>query len=55
MTSVVGEPGTVTKIIETGLHAESFLESQGQCQYLTGKSHKARSFNCKTEHQDRRE
>ena len=54
MTSVVGELGTATKTVVTGLQAESFLEAQGQCQYLTGKSRKARSLKCETEHQDRK-
>lgn len=47
--SVVGEAGTVTKIVETGLHADSFLGFQDQCHFLAGTSHKARSLVSETE------
>ena len=37
--SVVGEADTVTKIVDTELHAESFLGLQSQCQFVPGRSH----------------
>ncbi len=39
--SVVGE-GAVTKTADTGLHAGSFLEPQGQCHVLISRTRRAR-------------
>lgn len=47
--SVVGEAGRVIKMVDTGLHAESFLEPQGQCRFITAKSHKTCSLQSETE------
>ena len=42
--SVVGE-GAVTKTVDIGLHAGSFLKPQGQCHILKSKSYKACSLD----------